>query len=378
MQASARKQAHSVAIIGTRGYPNYYGGFETAVRFLAPALAEDGWTVTVYGRRGGSDLTRGVGDPRIRVVETWGIDSKALSTLTYGLSAAVHAFFAKPDVAIVMNVANGFWLPLLRFRGIPTLLNVDGLEWTRDKWGRSAKAVFRAGARMSAKWATRLIADSKHIASFWKTNFARDSMFIPYGAMERPALPLPDGLEHRRYILLVARFVEENTISPFLEAAESLAADHDVVVVGSSGYGSELDSKVAALAARSPRVTWLGHVADDDRLHALWQHCGAYFHGHSVGGTNPALVQAMLLGAPTVARDTVYNREVLGETLFGFVKPEAASIRVGIAEILRDREKQEAEAVRAQARARVDYSWAGVAASYSRAALDLLESSRQR
>lgn len=372
MQVSSGKKTRTVAIIGTRGYPNYYGGFETAVRFLAPAMAEEGWTVTVYGRKGGSDLTRGNGDPRIEVVETWGVDTKALSTLTYGLSAAIHAAFAKPDVAIVMNVANGFWLPLLKWRGIPTLLNVDGLEWTREKWGRAAKAVFRLGARMSSKWATQLVADSRHIARFWKEHFARESIFIPYGAVERAELPLPSGLQHRRYILVVARLVEENTISPFLQAAESLASEHDVVIVGSSGYGSELDSKAAKLAARSPRVTWLGHVADDNLLHALWQHCGAYFHGHSVGGTNPALVQAMLLGAPTVARDTVYNREVLGESLLGFVQPEAASIETSLEATLRDRQKQEAEAVRAQSRARVSYSWAGVTAAYSDAAASLV------
>ena len=378
MSASSPEAARSIAIIGTRGYPNYYGGFETAVRFLAPALADDGWTVTVYGRKGGSDLTRGDGDPRVRVVETWGLETKALSTLTFGLSAALHAFFAKPDVAIVMNVANGFWLPILRSRGIPTLLNVDGLEWTREKWGRAAKAVFKAGASLSAQWATRLVADSRHIASYWLKNFRRDSAFIPYGGVERLALPLPPGLEHRRYVLLVARLVEENTISPFLEAAEALAHDHDVVIVGSSGYASELEGRVADLASRSSRVTWLGHVADDDRLHALWQHCGAYFHGHSVGGTNPALVQAMFLGAPIVARDTVYNREVLGDSRLGFVRPDTESIVVAIRETLSDSQKQEEESVRARNRARSDYSWSGVTSAYSSAATDLLASSRKR
>ncbi len=277
MRARPNGGSRSIAIIGTRGYPNYYGGFETAVRFIAPALADDGWTVTVYGRRGGSDLTRGASDSRIRVVETWGVETKALSTLTFGLTAALHATFNRPDVAIVMNVANGFWLPLLRLRRIPILLNVDGLEWTREKWGRVAKAVFRAGAVASAKWATQLVADSRHIAAYWRDEFKRGSRFIPYGATERPDLPVPAGLQHRRYVLLVARFVEENTLTPFLDAAEELAEQHDVVIVGSAGYPSALDQRVAELASKTKRLSWLGHVADDDLLHALWQHCGAYF-----------------------------------------------------------------------------------------------------
>ncbi len=108
----------SVAIIGTRGYPSYYGGFETAVRKLAPFLAESGWDVTVYGRPGPetADPTR---DARVHVVTTRGIENKSLSTLSFGLTSCLHAARKRPDVALVMNVANGFWLPLLKLRGHP-------------------------------------------------------------------------------------------------------------------------------------------------------------------------------------------------------------------------------------------------------------------
>ncbi len=117
----------SVAIIGTRGYPSYYGGFETAVRRLAPFLADEGWDVNVYCRPGATrdDNDR---DARVKTTTTLGLEKKSLSTLSYGLTAALHACWQKPDVALVMNVANGFWLPLLRLRGIPTVVNVDGID----------------------------------------------------------------------------------------------------------------------------------------------------------------------------------------------------------------------------------------------------------
>jgi glycosyltransferase involved in cell wall biosynthesis len=353
----------TVALIGTRGYPSYYGGFETAVRRIAPYLAEHGWDVTVYGRDGAQrddDPTR---DPRVKTRITRGVETKSLSTLSYGFTAVLDAAIRKPDVALVMNVAHGFWLPLLKLRGVPTLVNVDGIEWERAKWGTLAKAVFRAGARTTAWWGDRLVCDAKAIARYWSRVFGVDGTFIPYGGDEPRALPVPPESTHRGYALVVARFVPENTIEPFIEAAATIAKTHDVIIVGSSGYGGELDDRVSALAKANPRVHWLGHVSDDDRLFALWQHAGAYFHGHSVGGTNPALVQAMLCGVPIVARDTVYNREVLDDTGV-FVEPQASAIAAAVTAVLDDPERQDRLAAAALARAREHYTWDGVCARY--------------
>lgn len=324
----------SVVIIGTRGYPSYYGGFETAVRKLAPYLADEGWDVTVYGRPGSTAEGDPELDPRVRRVTTRGLETKSLSTLSFGLTAVVDAVFRKPDVALVMNVANGYWLPLLKLRGIPTLVNVDGIEWDRAKWGKLAKGVFLNGARLTARFGSRLVYDSTSIARRWQQEFRTDGVYIPYGADFPEELPLVEGLEHRRYILAVARFVPENTIPEFLEAAEMLTEEWPVVVVGSSGYGGELDERVRDLAARRSNLHWLGHVSDDRKLLSLWQHAGAYFHGHSVGGTNPALVQAMAAGAPIVARDTVYNREVL-DNKGTFAEPNAEAIAGALSRLMR-------------------------------------------
>lgn len=319
----------SVAIIGTRGYPSYYGGFETAVRHIAPHLADNGWDVTVYGRPGSIRHDDPNRHPNVTSVETRGINSSSLSTLSHGLSAAVHSSRRKPDVALVMNVANGFWLPILRHAGIPTVVNVDGIEWERAKWNKTAKRIFKMGAKLTARYATSTIADAKAIGRRWQDEFTVSPIVIPYGGVEPGELPLVEGLEHRGYILLVARFVPENTINEFFEAVDQLAGIYPIVIVGSSGYHNEYDRRAESLAQRHPNVKWLGHISNDNKLHSLWQHCGVYFHGHSVGGTNPAIVQAMACGAPTVARDTVFNREVLGETA-NFVDPEPNKIVTSI------------------------------------------------
>lgn len=362
----------SVAIIGTRGYPSYYGGFETAVRKLAPYLADHGWDVTVYGRAGSTKPDDPARDARVRSRLTRGLQTKSLSTLSYGLTAAVDSFRQRPDVALVMNVANGFFLPILKSRQIPTVVNVDGIEWERDKWSAIGKAVFHAGARWTARYADRIIYDAKEIGRRWDNEFGVSGDFIPYGGDVPDSLPVEPGLKSGQYVLVVARFVPENTLPEFIAAADTLAERFDVVFVGSAGYGGLLDEQVQALADRSPRVRWFGHIADDKRLLALWQHAGAYFHGHSVGGTNPALVQAMAAGAPIVARDTVYNREVLGETgVFTAPRPEA--IVQTVATLLQSPENQSRYSRLAQQRAREHYSWDGVCAAYEASLLRVLE-----
>lgn len=360
------RRTPSVAIIGTRGYPSYYGGFETAVRRLSPYLADQGWDVSVYGRPGSTDPEDPERDHRVVSRMTRGIDSRALSTLSYGLTSTLDAARRRPDVALIMNVANGFWLPLLRARGIPTLVNVDGLEWEREKWSALGKAVFRAGAYVTAKWSTERVVDARTIGGAWQSRFGVGGEFIPYGADVPPPLPVEPGFTHRGYALLVARFVPENTVGPFFDAAERLAETHDVIAVGSAGYGGELDERAAALAARLPRFHWFGHVHDDNRLHSLWQHAGAYFHGHSVGGTNPALVQAMAAGAPIVARDTVHSREVLGADAGEFTGPAPADIEATLRRLLTDPERQQRLSEAAVRRARDAYSWESVNAAYER------------
>lgn len=354
----------SVAIIGTRGYPSFYGGFETLVRKLAPFLADRGWDVTVYSRPGATSEAPEYAHHGVTSVTTKGLESKSLSTLTFGATSMLDAARRKPDVALVMNVANGYWLPMLRARGIPSVLNVDGIEWQRAKWNRLGKAVFKGGAKMTAKYADTLICDSVEIGRFWHDNFQRDGVFIPYGGdLPTGQHEVLAGLEKRKYVLLVARLVPENSIGEFLDAAESVVDEFPVVVVGSSGSGGPLEERIRSLAQKHDQFIWLGHLSNDQLLSSLWQNCGAYFHGHSVGGTNPALVQAMASGAPTIARDTVFNREVLQDSGL-FVPPDPREIAATTRFLMSSPTLQNTLCAKARARAGGTFSWDAICSAY--------------
>jgi glycosyltransferase involved in cell wall biosynthesis len=353
----------SIAILGTRGYPSYYGGFETAVRHLAPFLCGNGWRVTVYSRATDILPDDPLRDDRVQVVITRGLSSKSLSTLSHGLTSTLHALRHRPDTILLMNVANGLWVPLLRARGIPVLTNVDGMEWRRAKWGAIGRIVFRLGAALSARFSTHLIYDSDAIRTEWHARSRTRGSVIAYGADLYPQLPLEPGLRSKQYVLFVARFVPENTIFEFIHAATLISKTHDVVFVGSSGYGGPADQAVKSLARDNPRVRWLGRIQDDQRLASLWQHTGAYFHGHSVGGTNPALVQAMACGAPIVARDTVYNRETLGN-LGCYVQPDPQAIADAILAQLADSPSSANLSLNLVERATRHYRWQDICACY--------------
>jgi glycosyltransferase involved in cell wall biosynthesis len=354
-----------VHILGTRGYPSSYGGFETLLRHLAPELVRRGHEVTVFDR----DSTR-TGRERmingVRVYSSLGLSGTASSTLSHGLSSALVTAVERPDVALVMNVANGFFLPALRARRVPVALNVDGIEWERDKWSPTGKRVFLTAAKASARWADRLIADSHMIAARWRTDFGRESTFIPYGG-DVDVVPRSErirelGLDPGGYVLIVARLVPENNVVPMLEAAKLTGAP--VVVVGSGPEGSELENRVRA-EHDPPRVHALGHVSDQELLSALWAHCAVYLHGHSVGGTNPALCQAMGLGAPVLANDTGYNREVLQHP--GMVVPLDPRVIAGRAVELLASPGRRVEAA-AWGRRRVEevYNWDAVCTGYEK------------
>lgn len=361
----------SVAIIGTRGYPSYYGGFETAVRKLAPDLADMGWDVTVYGRHGATKENDPTLDPRIKRRVTWGMETQNLSTLSHGLTASLDAAVRKPDVALIMNVANGYFLPALRARGIPTLVNVDGIEWEREKWSPKARMVFRKAAQCTANWADGLVFDARRIEKYWNDAFDVGGTFIPYGGDVTGELPVPEGLTHRGYVLMVSRFVPENTVPQFFDAVTAIAAKYPVVLVGSCGYGGELEQRAKRLAEH-PSVTWMGHVHDHQLLLALWQHAGLYFHGHSVGGTNPALVQAMTVGAPILARDTDYTREVLGSA-GEFVSDDSEMIAKSVVRLMDNRLEREEYSRAVALRAEQHYSWESVSRGYDSALRAVME-----
>jgi glycosyltransferase involved in cell wall biosynthesis len=357
-----------IGILGSRGFPSTYGGYETLVRHLARWLVKEGHDVTVYCRARAEERRAWIIED-VRCIATPGYDSKSFSTLTYGATASLNAAWRRFDAMLVLNIANGFYLPLLRRRGIPVAVNTDGVEWARGKWGRAAKAVFRAGAAQTAKHATALIADSRAIAAIWQKEFGVSSEFIPYGA---PVLTdvKSDGLEELgltsgEYALVVARLIPENNVEIALDAIELLRRESPkTVIVGSANFDSPIESRLRQMEKRD-QVCWLGHVHDQRLLTRLWAHCGVYYHGHSVGGTNPALVQALGAGAPVIALDTPFNREVVrsSELLFSGDPKELAK---RIESLLHSKDEQARLRRHGQLVVSEHYQWPDVCERYFR------------
>jgi glycosyltransferase involved in cell wall biosynthesis len=251
--------------------------------------------------------------------------------------------------------------------GIPTAINVDGIEWERAKWNRLGRGVFKVGARLTARSKSHLVADSRAIAGVWKRRFGVDPTFIPYGAdivsSGRRDRIEPLGLHPERYSLVVARLIPENNVELTLKAAEGVAfPNYPLVVVGSANYDAPVEKELLA-RQHNGTVRWLGHVSDQELLTQLWSNAGMYVHGHSVGGTNPALLQALAAGAPTIALDTPYNREVVEDPAHLYAK-SVDSLRRAMRRLMYDDDHRDHLRKNGRAVVLERYQWEDVCARY--------------
>ena len=357
-------------MLGTRGVPPRYGGFETAVDEIGRRLVASGHDVVVYCRNPGQSQRAHEG---MRLVNLPAVRHRAVETLSHtGLSALHAAVRVRPDVALVFNAANAPFVPLLRAARIPTAVHVDGLEWKRAKWTGPGARYYRAAERWSVRWADEVVADARGIAEHLERSYGRKSIFIPYGAplLSPGAQRLASvGLEPDAYHLVVARFEPENHLDVLVEGRLRSTATKPLVVVGGAPYAGTYERRVRTAAAGDPRVRFLGPVYDAELLDQLYAGATSYLHGHSVGGTNPSLLRAMGVGTAVTVWDVVFNREVTdGHARFVSTAEDVA------AALARDEldpvgVKERGEAAREHASRA--YRWDDVAAEYERLCLRL-------
>jgi glycosyltransferase involved in cell wall biosynthesis len=320
-----------IALIGTRGVPARYGGFETCAEELGRRFVRDGLSVDVFCRAGyyGQKIKQYLG---MNLIYLPYLRFRSLDTLSHSLISLLYASMKRYDVLLVFNPANGPFLILPKVSGLRTVLNVDGLEWEREKWNRLGKAYHRWSARVAARLADILVADSREIQRYYVERFGRRTEYLSYGAdlesSQEPGLLGKYGLAPRDYFLQITRFEPENNPLLSVQAFRQLRTEKKLVLVGGARYRSSYSERIAA--ERSGRVRLLGFVYDAPVLRELRTNCLAYIHGNEVGGTNPALLQAMASGCLVLARDTVFNREVLGEAGLYFSRDDqdlAAQLR---------------------------------------------------
>jgi glycosyltransferase involved in cell wall biosynthesis len=354
-----------IALVGTRGVPATYGGFETAVEEVGRRLAARGHVVTVYCRRQKGERNAPDSYLGMNLVHLPALRSKALETLSNTALAATHlAATSRQQVAVVFNAANAPFLPIFRLRGVPTATHVDGLEWQRAKWGGAGRRYYRAAEAFAVRWSDALIADAQGIADYYQREFGAGTDLIRYGApiLVDPASDKLADLEPGGYHLVVARFEPENHVDLAIEGYLRSSARRPLIVVGSAPYAGDYIQRINALAAGDDRIRLLGPVWDQDKLDQLYAHALTYIHGHSVGGTNPSLLRAIGAATATSAFDVTFNREVLGAD--GRYFADAAALAEAIDDAEADPQETAARGVRLQRIASTKYRWDDVADAY--------------
>lgn len=357
-----------IALIGTRGVPARYGGFETCAEEVGKRLARRGHDVRVYCRSRYSPERLKFYEG-MRLIRLPALRSRIGETLSHTALSLIHAAFGKTRVVLVFNTANSPLVWLARLAGKKAVLHTDGLEWEREKWRGLGSRYFKWAARRATRLPGPLISDSREIQAYYRRVFSRETEYIAYGAplleSRRPELLDPFGLRPGGYVLQMARFEPENNIHLTIEAFAGLAADRKLVLIGGASYDTPYARKVNEAAAADPRVILPGFVYDPEILRELLTNAYAYVHGNEAGGTNPGLLQALGAGCAVLARDVPFNREVCG--------PEGVYFS-GAAGDLRDKlqwaldNPGRLEEMKAAGRRviRERYDWDTVAAAYER------------
>jgi glycosyltransferase involved in cell wall biosynthesis len=348
-----------IAILGTRGIPANYGGFETFAEELSVRLAARGHDVTVYCRSGAEPHST-YGGVRLRYLST--IRHKYFDTIAHTFVSTLHLLAHRVDVALYCNGANAIFTAVPRLFGMPVALNVDGLERKRKKWNRAAKAWYLVSEWLATFLPTEVVTDARAIQDYYRQRYGKRTTFIPYGAetgkVESTAALAELGLEPGRYFLYVSRMEPENHALEVRQAFERVRTDMKLALIGDAPYARDYIRQVRD--TRDPRIVIPGAIYGQG-YHELDAHCFAYIHATEVGGTHPALIEAMGRGALVLYRNTAENAEVAGDAGIPFGDDLAATLEQTLAMSEADR-----EALRRRARERVErhYCWDAVATAY--------------
>jgi glycosyltransferase involved in cell wall biosynthesis len=351
-----------IAILGTRGIPARYGGFETFAEELSTRLVLRGHEVTVYCRESYPEPRwRGV---RLRYLSA--LRHKYLETLQHTFISTLDLLHHPQDVVLYCNAANALFTSLPRTAGMPVALNVDGIERHRKKWNLAARCWYLMSEALATFCPDEIVTDARCIRDYYRARYGRDSWFIPYGAPVGKVEPGPTlarlGLEPGSYFLYVSRLEPENNALMVRRAFEQLAAGLRLVLVGDAPYAPEY---IRALKdTRDARILFPGAIYGDG-YHELQSHSLAYVHATEVGGTHPALIEAMGRGALVLYLMTPENHEVAAGAGIPFSSQADLAAQMRAVLCMSETERQRLREAAFQ-RVRERYSWDAVTTSYER------------
>lgn len=300
-----------IAILGSRGYPYVYSGYETFVKELVERLVVRDIQVTVYCHKNlFTSFPKQVNGVKLVYLPT--IEKKSLSQLVHSLQSMIHAVFSDTDIILAVNSANGpFGLISKVFRK-KTAINVDGLEWLRPKWKGLGGKYFYLASKLATKLYDEIINDSDAMADFYKKEFNADSTVIAYGANIRYSTKqeLIDrwNIKKNDYYLIVGRLIPDNNSDLIVKEFVKSSTSKKLVIVGDVPYEDEYANKIKSI--KDKRIVFTGYVTNQNELAELYHNCFIYFHGHEFGGTNPTMLKALAYGCAIIAIDTVFTREM--------------------------------------------------------------------
>jgi glycosyltransferase involved in cell wall biosynthesis len=352
-----------IAIVGTRGIPNRYGGFERFAEQISSTFADHGHLVTVYCRRA---FTRpdDVYDKRVRRVIVPSVHQKHLDTWVSTFFAAVHVAFSDNDVVLLCNVANSPFAYIPRLFGKPVVLNVDGLDRKREKWAGLGARVLHFCEWMSSFSSSQLVTDAKAIHDYYLAKYKSDSVVIGYGS----EMPVGDynlnglNLESGRYVLYVSRLEPENNPDLVLRSWREVRTDWPLVMVGDNRYDPGYLERLKSMG--DERVRFTGAIYGDGYW-ALQKHAGIFVFACEIGGVHPALIEAMAAGNPVLYLDTPENAETAGDAAIRYNKSEN-ELREKLQVLLEDGGARQDLAERAKERADALYRWEAIAEKYEK------------
>jgi glycosyltransferase involved in cell wall biosynthesis len=364
----------TLRILGTRGIPAAHGGFETFAEHLALYLVKQGWRVVVYCQEDGigpkfEDIWQGVERVHIPVSQTG-----PKGTIVFDWYATMHAA-RFGNLCLTLGYNTAVFCTLLRLKGIPNLINMDGIEWSRAKWGGMAKAWFWLNDWAGCWLGNHLVADHPQIKVHLQSRVADSKITtIPYGADAVSSAPLDPinalGLESGRFLTVIARAEPENSILEVVQGFSAKPRGYQLVVLGNYQEGNAYHRAVKSAA--SDEVLFVGAIYDKAVVQALRFHSAAYVHGHQVGGTNPSLVEALGAGNAVVAHNNLFNRWVAGDGATYF--DDAKSFSSLMDELLNRSEKLGAMRARSRERFNKMFTWPDVLSQYEELLLRFLPS----
>lgn len=354
-------------MLGTRGVPASYSGFETCVEELGSRLVKRGHEVTVYCRSHHitypGDTYRGM-----RLVKLPSVRRKHLETIVHTFLSVVHAARRPFDVVLMFIVGNSPLTVIPRLAGQKVVLNVDGPDWERAKWGRWAKRYLRLAEYLATKIPHAIVTDARSVEAYYLTRYGARSSCIVYGSDVEWTPPGEHlrryGLVPRGYILFVGRLVPENCVHHLVEAFDGLRTDLKCVIVGDAPYAGEYIRCLRATG--TPNVLFTGYLFGEG-YRELASNAYCFVEPSEVGGTHPALIEAMAFGNCVVVNDTPPNLEVMGDAGLAYDgRKGAEDLRRQLQRLIDHPERVEEYRRRAKERARSCYSWDTVTERYER------------